>query len=280
METKNPNDFVLKKLDHLHYECNHLVPPTGHGAGGLALLWKHELKLQILDSNPNVIDTVIEYEGKKFYSSFVYGNNDKKLRLNLWDYLLGLSLARDEAWFVTGDLNDILSNDEKAGSTIRPEGSFSDLITFFSEGDLFDLQHTGDPLSWRGKRGDEVVRCRLDRAASNTRWAESFPSARSLYLEFEGSDHKPLVSLFNRGDKRRRGMFRYDRRLCKNEKARKVVTDAWQDVPVASVTEKLASARSAISLWNRTQQRNNMKTIQHKKRNSMLHCLAQRKTLP
>lgn len=61
-------------------------------------------------------------------------------------------------------------------------------------------------------------------------------------------------------------MFRYDRRLCKNEEARKVVTDAWQDVPVASVTEKLASARSAISLWNRTQQRNSMKTIQHKKK--------------
>ena len=61
-------------------------------------------------------------------------------------------------------------------------------------------------------------------------------------------------------------MFRYDRRLCKIEEARKVVTDAWQDVLVASVTEKLASARSAISLWNRTQQRNSMKIIQHKKK--------------
>lgn len=59
LETKNLNDVVLKKLDHLRYECNLLVPPTGHGAGGLALFWKQELNLQVLNSSLNVIDTVI-----------------------------------------------------------------------------------------------------------------------------------------------------------------------------------------------------------------------------
>ena len=59
METKNPNAVVLKKMEQLRYDCSHLVPPTGHGAGGLGLFWKQELNLQILDSNPNVINTVI-----------------------------------------------------------------------------------------------------------------------------------------------------------------------------------------------------------------------------
>lgn len=63
---------------------------------------------------------------------------------------------------------------KKTGGTDRPDGSYSDLITFFSEGDLFDLQHSGDPLSWRGKRVDQLIRCRLDRAVSNTLWAECF----------------------------------------------------------------------------------------------------------
>ena len=81
MESKNPNEFVLKKLEHMRYDCNHLVPPTGHGAGGLGLFWKHDLNLQILESTPNVIDTLIEFEGKSFYSSFVYGNPDKKQSL-------------------------------------------------------------------------------------------------------------------------------------------------------------------------------------------------------
>ena len=144
-----------------------------------------------------------------------------------------------------------MCGDEKDGGVIRPEGSFSDLRTFFSEGDLYDLQHTSDPLSWRGKRGDDVVRCRLDIAASNTRWAECFPAARCEYLGFEGSDHKPLISLFDRGDKRRRGMFRYDRRLSKNEEARKVTTEAWIKDPLSTVAKKLASTRSVISAWNR-----------------------------
>ena len=97
METKNSNEVVLKKLDHLQFECHHLVPPIGHGAGGLALFWKPELNLQILDSSPNVIDTVVEFEGKKIYSSFVYRNTDKKLRRELWDHLLGLARNRDDA---------------------------------------------------------------------------------------------------------------------------------------------------------------------------------------
>lgn len=66
MESKNPNEVVLKKLEHLRFDCHHLVPPTGHGAGGLVLFWKQELNLQILDSNANEIEAIIEYEGKRF----------------------------------------------------------------------------------------------------------------------------------------------------------------------------------------------------------------------
>ena len=60
METKNPNTFVLDKLKHLGYEYYDLVPPTGHGAGGLALYWKQEIKLEVIEANANLIDTEIE----------------------------------------------------------------------------------------------------------------------------------------------------------------------------------------------------------------------------
>ncbi|KAF2556733.1 hypothetical protein F2Q68_00013057 [Brassica cretica] len=49
------------------------------------------------------------------------------------------------------------------------------------------------------------------------------------------------------GGKRRKGLFRYDRRLCKNEEAKKVIAEAWVGDPDASVMERLASTRSAIS---------------------------------
>lgn len=112
---------------------------------------------------------------------------------------------------------------------------------------------------------DYVVRCRLDRAAANTRWAECFPSARCQYLGFEGSDYKPLISFFAQGTRRRRGMFRYDRRLWKKQWCEE---SNWRIVGSASPFirhRKLASTRSAISAWNWVQQHNSMKIIEQKK---------------
>lgn len=146
------------------------------------------------------------------------------------------------------------------------KGSFSDLRTFFSEGDLFDLKHSGDFLSWRGQRGDHLVRCRLDRTVSNTHWAECFPTARCEYLGFESSDHKPLISFFDKGGRRKQGLFRYDRRLCKNEEVKRIIFEAWHSAADSSVSTKLCSTRSAISAWNKTQQRNSQRTNELKKR--------------
>ncbi|XP_013616941.1 PREDICTED: uncharacterized protein LOC106323347 [Brassica oleracea var. oleracea] len=185
METKNPDSFVLKKMKQLQYENSHLISPTGHGAGGLALFWKQEIKLQILNSSANCIDVCIEFEGKSFFASFVYGDTDKPKRRAIWDLLLERNNARDTPWFLTGDLNDLLNNDEKVGGPSRPEASFTDMRSFYSEGDLYDLRHSGDCLSWRGQRGDYLVRCRLDWAAANSYWAEMFPNARSQYLTRE-----------------------------------------------------------------------------------------------
>lgn len=168
METKNPDAFVISKTEALQYENSHLVTPMGHGAGGLALLWKQEVNLEVLSANMNCIDTRIKFEGKTFYASFIYGDTDKPKRRQLWEILLDQNAIREAPWFLTGDFNDLLGNDEKSGGPIRVEGSFSEMRTFFSEGDLYDLQHTGDYLSWRGQRGDHLVRCRLDRAVANS----------------------------------------------------------------------------------------------------------------
>lgn len=207
MKTKNPNDFVLKKLEHLGYDSYHLFPPRGHGAGGLALFWNSKINIEVLYSNANLIDTVIIYQGKSFYASFIHGDCDRKQRLMQWDHMLNRAENRDAPWFVTGDFNDLLSDEEKLGGPTRPESSFVDLRTFFSEGDLFDLRHAGDPLSWRGQRGDHLVRCRLDRAVANRLWAECYPTACCQYLEYESSDHKPLSSFFEHEAKRRRGLI-------------------------------------------------------------------------
>lgn len=153
--------------------------------------------------------------------------------------MVSLMNARDSPWFITGDFNDILSNSEKDGGPDRAEGTFLDLRSFYSEGDLFDLPHSGDMLSWRGVRGDFLVKCRLARAAATNSWAEYFPSARSQYLPLEGSDHRPLVSVFETTLKKRRGMFRYDRRLRDNPEVKKLVEEVWKEAEGCPIRERI-----------------------------------------
>ncbi|WZY68165.1 hypothetical protein YC2023_000405 [Brassica napus] len=265
MESKNPDQFVIDKTQALGYEHRHLISPTGHGAGGLAILWKQEIKLHILNSNANFIDTCIEFEGKSSFAAFVYGDNDFMRRRLFWNQMVSLMNGRDAPWFITGDFNDILSNAEKEGGTVRVEGSFTDLRSFYSEGDLYDLPHSGDLLSWRGQRGEHLVRCRLDRAAATSSWAELFPSARSQYLAFEGSDHRPLVTVLETGVKKRKGMFRYDRRLKDNKEVKDLVQDVWNNAGDRPIREKIALTRSAIVEWSKQQNRNSRIIIEQKK---------------
>lgn len=116
--------MILQRLDHLDYAYHHIVPSTGHGAGGLALFWKEHVSLEVINSNANCIETSITFEGKKFFSSFIYGNTDRFLRKAQWNQLIDQANERDAAWFVTGDFNDTLNGDEKLGGFRKAEGIF------------------------------------------------------------------------------------------------------------------------------------------------------------
>ena len=173
--------------------------------------------------------------------------------------------VQNNPWFITGDFNDLLCSEDKEGGPTRAEGSFSDMRTFYAENDLYDLQYSGDPLSWRGQRGIHYVRCRLDRAAANSKWAEIYPTARSMYMAYEGSDHRPLLSVFEPGKKKGKGLFRYDRRLKDNPEATQVIVDAWKEEANKPIIHRIARVRSAISIWHKNRHLNSRDKIVEKK---------------
>ncbi|KAL0722453.1 hypothetical protein Bca4012_037052 [Brassica carinata] len=86
--------------------------PPAGLSGGLLLSWQDHVELEILDSSPNFIDVKV----------------------------------------VTGDFNELLDNSEKVGGPVRWEGSFIAFRSFVTQAGLWDLQHTGNQLSWRGTR--------------------------------------------------------------------------------------------------------------------------------
>lgn len=123
-----------------------------------------------------------------------------------------------------------------------------DFRSFISENDLFDLPHTGDFLSWRGVRANDVVRCRLDRSVANSQWFDVFYSGCVEYLNYEGSDHKPILTCFDLTKKKGKGLFRFDRRLRDNPEIKALVDQTWRRAGRSSVQTKVR--------WNKDQQRN------------------------
>ncbi|CAA7031134.1 unnamed protein product [Microthlaspi erraticum] len=244
------------------YTSHLLISPQGHGGGGLALFWSQGLERETLRTCKNYIDTKIKAEGKSFYTTFVYGEPDQSQRRGVWNEIREHVGDRAEPWLLTGDFNEIINSTEKKGGPPRPEGSFEDFRTFMSEGDLYDLRYSGNFLSWRGQRGNYLVRCRLDRAMSNSSWAEEYPSGRSEYLKFEGSDHRPIVTIFDPLRKRKKGLFRYDRRLRNNEEVQSLVFKAWNTSATDAVETKITRCRSAIIKWNKEKHLNSKKLIE------------------
>ncbi|KAG7594156.1 Reverse transcriptase zinc-binding domain [Arabidopsis thaliana x Arabidopsis arenosa] len=97
---------------------------------------------------------------------------------------------------------------------------------------------------------------------SNSSWVEAYPSGRSEYLRFEGSDHRPIVTSFDHVKAKQKGLFRYDRRLRDNEEVKRIVTHSWNLNQLDSVEKRLSRCRSAIIEWNKEQHSNSQKKIE------------------
>ena len=138
---------------------------------------------------------------------------------------------------------------------------FSNFRYFLSSCDLVDLRHSGNFFSWRGKRGDHLVHCRLDWTLANSAWPDLFPNGRSQYLQFEGSDHLLVISTFNSKRKKPQRIFRYDRRLRDNQELKLLIDKAWKENLNLSVMNRISRCMHAISNWSKNHYVNIQKTI-------------------
>lgn len=252
METKNEDSFIKEKLRDLNYPHYFSVPPMGL-SGGLSLMWKDGVEVSVLESSPNLIDTTVTFKGSLTFISFIYGAPAAENRASFWAKLHEVGRGRDSPWLIACDFNDILNNAEKSGGPTRWEGSFTAFRSFVSQKRLWDLRHSGNPLSWGGTRYTHFIRSRLDRAMVNCSWNELYPMGRCKYLRFEGSDHRPVMTFFNKPRPRKRGMFRFNRSLTEKEEVEALVEETWNQSPLASVIAKLDACRRNTILWSKEQ---------------------------
>lgn len=252
METKQKDEEVYKIYRGSYFTNHFTVPPEGL-SGGLALSWKDTVQLEVLYSSANVIDTKIVCNKKTFHVSYIYGAPNREDRPRFWETMSDIGARRITPWLLTGDFNDLLDNSEKEGGPLRWEGSFLAFRNFVSQNGLWDLQFSGNSLSWRGTRYTHFIQSRLDRAMANVDWMELFPAARNEYLSFEGSDHRPLLTHFDDHLKKKKGMFHYDRRLSEKPEIRTLVETTWNASTTDSVLTKICQVRQKLVEWAKQQ---------------------------
>ena len=226
------------------------------------MFWRPEIDIQILSSIQNYIDTLISFKGLTFHTTFIYGEPEITHRQAFWNHISDISGNRDTPWLITGDFNEILDNTEKSGGPVRIEGSFSTFRSFCSIADLFDLNHSENFLSWRGKIHNHLIHCRLDRSMVNSAWSYLFPSGKCHYLDFEGSDHRPIITYIDPTKKKGGRLFWYDRRLSINPVVKRLILDTWNSATNLPVWLRLSRCRHAISAWSKEQLANNKLRIE------------------
>ncbi|KAF7826284.1 Transposon TX1 uncharacterized 149 kDa protein [Senna tora] len=229
--------------------------PIGR-SGGTLLAWQEDQVCDIIDLTPNWIHILTKDEsGKSCYITFVYGFPDLSSRHILWNWFLQTSSSIDLPWLATGDFNQIRNLHEKVSISKRVDGA--DLFNHMIQNCGFtDLNPTGTWFTWmNGRRNDDVVWARLDRALCNSDWLHNFPCTTFCSLPVAASDHSPLI-INSSGDRPFcKRPFRFENLWLMFERCNSIVRSTWDINITASpdiiVHEKLNLLRGNLKIWNK-----------------------------
>ena len=125
--------------------------------------------------------------------------------------------------------------------------------------DMLEVVGSGDGFTWAGKRYQKDIQCKLDRCFGNKEWKRMFHQASQVFMERLGSDHRPvLVNLLSENE-RRRGSFRFDKRMVGMCRVAETIKEAWQKPNPGSqmsLMEKIGVVRRSLSKWKRETDQN------------------------
>ena len=129
---------------------------------------------------------------KNFYLSMIYGHNHDRQREYLWNDLMDIGHAMDEAWCLMGDFNALRSKEDIIGGNEVQDHELSELATLLEVCELHELKSTGAYFSWTNK----TIWSRIDHVFLNDLWDDSFDYTHSSYLTNGLSDHTPILLQF------------------------------------------------------------------------------------
>ena len=144
METKfNVQEMV--EIKHKLERSQGMIVPSVRRSGGLALLWKESLLVEVQTFSPRHIDVIITEDARKKKWRFTgfYGNPETSKREESWSLLVNLSTRCELPWVCMGNFNEICHRGEKIGGGERPEWQMRAFLSAINKSKLRDMGFVG-----------------------------------------------------------------------------------------------------------------------------------------
>lgn len=154
------------------------VSNEGRG-GGLALLWKSHVQLDIAHFSKSHIHACVKIGDvveDPWFLTGIYGQSEATRRHETWALIKSIMVPQDKAWLLVGDFNEILSNSEKKVGRVRAECQMAEFRVILHDCMLTDLGFK-DPRFTRsnGRQEGHCISERLDKFLANLTWCGAFP---------------------------------------------------------------------------------------------------------
>lgn len=219
---------------------------------GIALLWKNEGGIKIINSCNNFIDFEIMHDqvGRWRYTGY-YGFPERSKQVVSWRMLRKLAEVSSLPWCIIGDFNDLMLTDEKIGGQKHPYALLAGFSKTVMDCGLSDLGYIGEKYTWERARGTEGwIQQRLDRGLATKEWMELFPNAEVRVLEVSTYDHMPLYLQLNRKvyvPKERR--FCFENMWIQEKECHYIIMECWNNGDNSELLDKIARCCARLEEW-------------------------------
>lgn len=223
-------------------------------SGGLAFLWRHKDQAQLRSESRNHIDMEINMNGKdRWRLTGVYGEPDRNQRRKTWDLLRTLARDSNLPWCTIGDLNNVLSQEDKNGGAPYPSWLIDGFNEVLVDVELIDMDLVGHQFTWEKGRGTTAwTEVRLDRALTTMTWLNMFPVAKLYNLEGSSSDHSPIL-LTPEGNTKAgvRQKFRFENAWLTEPMCKQLVEESWGPESSEDIQIKIKTCGEKLQQWGK-----------------------------
>ena len=233
-----------------------LVVEAEGRSGGLGLIWREAVDINLLSLSNNHIDVEVHITGDQPWRlTGFYGEPNRNLRSRTWNLLRTLARDSNLPWCIIGDMNNIVSQNDKKGGAAYRQNLIDGFNNVLDEIQVADLELNGHPYTWeRGRNTDAWIETRLDRALANSIWCQLFPLPLAKLYNLEGSpsDHSPIfLALNNKQENVCKKKFRFENAWLLEPLCAQIVHDSWEDAAEHDIVTKVRQCGESLQIWGR-----------------------------